>query len=125
MLFVSVKNKNGQYESIFNQYTSFDNMLISYKMKAFLVNHSMLNVELALIISRILLEKLYPTNFNANIHLLLKENKQLLGRLSAFIERGMEDFPSDYPPKTHFESLPFSHKDLEDGSLDKYNHLPF
>ena len=123
MLFVSEKNKPGLYESIFNQDTKFDDMLVSYKMKEFLFGHTVLDIDMALIINRILLKKLYPTNFNANVHLLLKENNIMLRRLNAFIEGEMGNFPHNYSAEAYFEELSFSHKDLEDKNLD--NPLPF
>ena len=133
-LFISNKNENrGLYETIFNHKTTFDDMLLAYKMLRFL-NYKLpyegnmsLNAgeQMDFAIHRILLEKLYPTNFNAHVNLLLEKNQKYLKRLSVFIVKEHENIPPDYPTEIHFASLSFSFKDLEDDSLDDSSILPF
>ena len=118
-LFVSnKKEKKGLYETVFNPKTTFDDMLLAYKMRQFLMpfeekrplSHE---EQMNLTIHRILLEKLYPTNFNVHLNLLLKENHPYLKRLGAFIEKEKTKIPTDYPKDVYFSSLSFSMTDLE------------
>ena len=80
------KEEDGLYETIFNKKTTFEDMLLSYKMNQFFGERNHIDQTTSLIASRILLEKLYPTNLNAFVNLALKEDKKLLLRLEAFIE---------------------------------------
>lgn len=131
------KDENGLYESIFNADTTFDNMLLAYRMNQFLEVETYSRYNDSLVIMRILLEKIYPTHFNAHVNLILKENPQLLVRLVAFIDIEqikileknvtLRNYSSTFKDvKAYFEKLPFSAKDLENENLDDYDFpLPF
>lgn len=133
-IFVSNKKiKQGLYEIIFNNKTIFEDMLVAYKIMRF-INYKFPSEkkisltsgeQMDLIIHRILLEKLYPTNFNAHIDLLLEKNRKYLNRLSVYIAKEWASIPSEYMDENHFINMSFSFKDLEDESLDEKYVIPF
>ena len=103
---------------------TFEDMLLAYKMSQFLAQEPISTDGDNLVIMRILLEKLYPTHFNARMNMLLKENPQLLVKLGAFIRIERQNIDKKNNAfeieiytfehlKGYFERLLFSLQDLE------------